>query len=514
MHDLGSPTWLHFHPSVRMTASGSFHPIMTEQDIIFTAGTPATELTTAQRHYVQYTIQQVQIDQQATFSGGEKDTQAILKWVRDMEEHFYGLFVQPELWVILAAVRLKGEARSWFAEVEKEHIFGDWNRFKTAFIEKWSPDYFHKVITAYHGIRQDEEETVDDFYAKFRLLRDNLPERDPESIAKVLFVNALRPGLHEIVVRQFHDSVESTYKTARLVMVLQDSVESSTRATGSQTQKATENFGDQNSQKANKATRTNKTIGVKACFLCNQTGHLVRDCPQYQAKFCLHCRTNDHSTADCLFKYGPNRKRDKKVPICYKCSESGHIARDCTYSPFGITYVRGQSTAGRSSCSPPKAAVEKGSDTSYAESSGSLEGAIETASDADRQAQSDGDDKLSEMLGYGHGTDYSPPSPITKCFRCREFGHLTQECTAPLEMSHIEYTSKDKCLRCKKRGHRDIDCPEPNTAETESLEAETHETNSVASADSVEPVDLIENQPVEISQGEVHSTEDLGFASE
>ncbi|RMI97009.1 hypothetical protein BD777DRAFT_88630 [Yarrowia lipolytica] len=239
-------------------------------------------------------------------------------------------------------------------------------------------------------------------------------------------------------------------------MVLQDSVESSTRATGSQTQKATENFGDQNSQKANKATRTNKTIGVKACFLCNQTGHLVRDCPQYQAKFCLHCRTNDHSTADCLFKYGPNRKRDKKVPICYKCSESGHIARDCTYSPFGITYVRGQSTAGRSSCSPPKAA----------------------------------------------------------CFRCREFGHLTQECTAPLEMSHIEYTSKDKCLRCKKRGHRDIDCPEPNTAETESLEAETHETNSVASADSVEPVDLIENQPVEISQGEVHSTEDLGFASE
>jgi hypothetical protein len=81
-------------------------------------------------------------------------------------------------------------------------------------------------------------------------------------------------------------------------------------------------------------------------------------------------------------------------------------------------------------------------------------------------------------------------------------------------MSHIEYTSKDKCLRCKKRVHRDIDCPEPNTAETESLEAETHETNSVASADSVEPVDLIENQPVEISQGEVHSTEDLGFASE
>ncbi|KAG5358627.1 Cellular nucleic acid-binding protein [Yarrowia sp. B02] len=252
-----------------------------------------------------------------------------------MEAHLHSQLVQPELWVILAAVQLRDEAQAWFVEVENRHIFGSWKAFATAFVDKWDPGHFPRVVTAYQRTRQGDE-SVDEFYARFKLLRDNLPEKDSESLAKVLFVNALEPSVGSLVLDQHPESVENAYKFSRLVEMLQtkgQKQETMTKEHQPESQ-ATEPQPDRPTRK--KTGKNANRYSDVICYLCGKTGHRVRDCDQHPK--CYNCQQTGHLPKDCKKKsiYGPHRLR-----VCHRCQRSGHRAKDCltNLNTFGLKYV-------------------------------------------------------------------------------------------------------------------------------------------------------------------------------
>ncbi|PAA79237.1 hypothetical protein BOX15_Mlig000933g2, partial [Macrostomum lignano] len=90
--------------------------------------------------------------------------------------------------------------------------------------------------------------------------------------------------------------------------------------------------------------------GSSACFKCNESGHMARDCPNADSQerrggfggggrggssACFKCNESGHMARDC-----PNADSQERrggfggggrggSSACFKCNESGHMARDC-----------------------------------------------------------------------------------------------------------------------------------------------------------------------------------------
>lgn len=69
---------------------------------------------------------------------------------------------------------------------------------------------------------------------------------------------------------------------------------------------------------------------MNSCFKCNRIGHLARDCMEtlpnfsaYGSPMVVDLQRNELSASMIGSTYSYSGQR------CYRCNESGHIARDC-----------------------------------------------------------------------------------------------------------------------------------------------------------------------------------------
>jgi len=78
-----------------------------------------------------------------------------------------------------------------------------------------------------------------------------------------------------------------------------------------------------------------------SCFRCRQPGHKISECPQLEANLdngigvCYNCGAADHKIYQC-------KKQSKTMDYvtCFICNEKGHITRNCPQNSRGV-YPKG-----------------------------------------------------------------------------------------------------------------------------------------------------------------------------
>ncbi|CAB4423016.1 unnamed protein product [Rhizophagus irregularis] len=79
--------------------------------------------------------------------------------------------------------------------------------------------------------------------------------------------------------------------------------------------------------------RQNKTI----CFGCRKNGHSVKDCPNAKEQgvgMCYNCGSTEHNAKDC--KKPIKTGNEYAYAKCFVCNEQGHLSRQCPKNEKGL----------------------------------------------------------------------------------------------------------------------------------------------------------------------------------
>jgi hypothetical protein len=69
---------------------------------------------------------------------------------------------------------------------------------------------------------------------------------------------------------------------------------------------------------------------TKCCYLCEEEGHISRDCLKKQERFPITIVEYEESELrDLLALERPKRKKDNNKVLCFNCKELGHYANKC-----------------------------------------------------------------------------------------------------------------------------------------------------------------------------------------
>ncbi|XP_077478625.1 zinc finger CCHC domain-containing protein 9 [Stigmatopora argus] len=85
--------------------------------------------------------------------------------------------------------------------------------------------------------------------------------------------------------------------------------------------------------------------GKMLCFNCRKPGHGLADCPQAEreretgAGICYRCGSAEHDIQRCRAKVDP-AVGDYPYAKCFICSQTGHLSRSCPDNPKGL-YAQG-----------------------------------------------------------------------------------------------------------------------------------------------------------------------------
>jgi hypothetical protein len=92
-----------------------------------------------------------------------------------------------------ASLRLKGAAEQWYNAKRKVLVTGTWKQFKRALIERFDPNvkFLDMQLTS---LRQDPEESLEDYYTRFGSLMGTVFEEDNATrrMAQLAFVQGMQ----------------------------------------------------------------------------------------------------------------------------------------------------------------------------------------------------------------------------------------------------------------------------------------------------------------------------------
>ncbi|KAG8184220.1 hypothetical protein JTE90_013197 [Oedothorax gibbosus] len=179
--------------------------------------------------------------------------------------------------------------------------------------------------------------------------------------------------------------------------------------------------------------------GGGACYKCNEEGHMARDCPTGGSgggggggRACFKCNEEGHMARDCPNSQGGGGGRSGGG-ACYKCNEEGHISRDC---PNG-----GGGGGGGRACYKCN---EEGHMARDCPTGG--DGGGRSGGGACYKCNEEGHMARDCPTGGGGGGG--------ACYKCNEEGHMARDCPTAGDGGG----RGNSCFRCKEEGHMAKDC--------------------------------------------------------
>ena len=135
-----------------------------------------------------------------------------------------------------------------------------------------------------------------------------------------------------------------------------------------------------------------------SCHICQETGHKAEDCPQKGRGPCFRCGEEGHAKKDCPQKEGGG---------CFRCGEKGHAKKDCPHNEGDERNPRGETHGQCFRCGEE-----------------------------------------------GHTKKDCPNSKVARCMLCHKFGHTKSECPT-VDPSTL------RCNKCRETGHIVQNCTRP-----------------------------------------------------
>lgn len=275
---------------------------------------------------------------------GETDSQRAEEWLLRITQMLdaVGIYDDGQR-VSLASFYLQGPAHHWWT-VARQFAGDTWEGFKEVFLHQYMPDLaMNRLRRQFEKLTQGTS-TVTRYAEQFVNLSRFAPDLvvDEERRCR-RFEAGLHPGIRNRVVVLRHYVFADLLESVRAV---EGDWEVAQTKCGSRKTKGARTSGDNHQSTRQKssspesgpdALRRSGSVGSSSrgprrfvdrsstkCHLCEQSGHMVSQCPKL-----TQARVSISGSRPHQLKTGGSRPSGQGSAVCFRCRQLGHVIRDC-----------------------------------------------------------------------------------------------------------------------------------------------------------------------------------------